>query len=54
MAIGAVRYRFPDGTDFEGVGITPDISIDRTVADFVNDRDSVLERAEELAGLSAR
>jgi carboxyl-terminal processing protease len=54
VAIGAVRYRFPDGTDFEGVGITPDIAIDRTVADLVDDRDPVLERAEALAGVSAR
>jgi hypothetical protein len=54
VAIGAVRYRFPDGTDFEGVGITPHIAIDRTVADFVSNRDSVLERARELAGVSAR
>jgi carboxyl-terminal processing protease len=54
VAIGAVRYRFPDGTDFEGIGITPHVAIDRTVADFANDRDSVLERARELAGASAR
>jgi carboxyl-terminal processing protease len=54
VAIGAVRYRFPDGTDFDGVGITPHVAIDRTVADFANNRDSVLERAQELAGASAR
>jgi carboxyl-terminal processing protease len=54
VAIGAVRYRFPDGTDFEGVGITPHIAIDRTVADFVSNRDPVLERARELASVSAR
>ena len=50
VAIGAVRYRFPDGTDFEGVGITPHVAIDPTAADVVNNRDLVLERARELAG----
>jgi C-terminal processing protease CtpA/Prc len=50
VAIGAVRFRFPDGTDFEGVGITPHVTIDQTVTDFVNDRDTVLERAQEIAG----
>jgi carboxyl-terminal processing protease len=51
VAIGAVRYRFPDDTDFEGVGIAPDVSVERTRADLVNDRDAVLERAQEVAGL---
>jgi carboxyl-terminal processing protease len=50
VAIGAVRYRFPDGTEFEGVGIAPDVAIARTRADLVNNRDAVLERAQELAG----
>jgi carboxyl-terminal processing protease len=54
VAIGAVRYRFPDGTDFEGVGITPHVAIDRSAADFVNHRDSVLERAQELALKAAK
>jgi carboxyl-terminal processing protease len=50
VAIGAVRYRFPDGTAFEGVGIVPDVPIERRLADLVNGRDTVLERAQELAG----
>jgi carboxyl-terminal processing protease len=50
VTIGAVRYRFPDGSDFEGVGITPDVGVARTVADLVNTRDVVLERARELGG----
>jgi carboxyl-terminal processing protease len=49
IAIGAVRYRFPDGADFEGIGITPDLAVPRTVADVVKNRDPVLERAQELA-----
>jgi carboxyl-terminal processing protease len=49
IAIGAVRYRFPDGTPFEGVGIAPDVPIDRTAADIASNRDVVLRRAQELA-----
>jgi carboxyl-terminal processing protease len=49
VAIGAVRYRFPDGTPFEGVGIAPDITIERRLTDVAAARDAVLERARELA-----
>jgi len=49
VAIGAVRYRFPDGTPFEGVGIAPDVTIERRLADVAAARDAVLERARELA-----
>jgi carboxyl-terminal processing protease len=49
VAIGAVRYAFPNGTPFEGVGIVPDISIDIRPSDIVNSRDPVLERAQKLA-----
>src|SRR5262249_6966588 len=49
IAIGAVRYRFPDGSPFEGVGIVPDVPVDRRIADVVAGRDAVLERARELA-----
>ena len=49
VAIGAVRYAFPDGTAFEGVGIAPDILVERSVADLVDGRDTILERAMELA-----
>jgi carboxyl-terminal processing protease len=51
VSIGAVRYRFPDGSPFEGIGIAPDISIDRRIADIVANRDAAMERAQELAGL---
>jgi carboxyl-terminal processing protease len=50
VSIGAVRYRFPDGNAFEGVGITPDVQIDRRIADIVAGRDAALARAQELAG----
>jgi C-terminal processing protease CtpA/Prc len=49
VAIGAVRYRFPDGASFEGVGIAPDVMVERRIADVVAARDAVLERAKELA-----
>ena len=48
IAVGAVRYRFPDGRAFEGVGIAPDISVGRTIADIAAGRDPVLERAQQL------
>jgi carboxyl-terminal processing protease len=49
VRIGAVRYRFPDGAAFEGVGIAPDVSVERRRSDIVAGRDAVLERAQELA-----
>jgi carboxyl-terminal processing protease len=50
VSIGAVRYRFPDGSAFEGFGIVPDIPIERRIADIVANRDAAMERAQELAG----
>ena len=49
MSIGAVRYRFPDGTPFEGVGIAPDVVVERRISDLVAGRDAILERAQALA-----
>jgi carboxyl-terminal processing protease len=49
VAIGAVRYRFPDGRPFEGFGVAPEIPIELTVADVKTGRDRALERAQELA-----
>ena len=37
--------RFPDGTEFVGVGIQPDIRVERTRADVARRADPVLERA---------
>jgi carboxyl-terminal processing protease len=50
VAIGAVRYRFPDGSPFEGVGIAPDVIVERRLADVASSRDVALERAQALAG----
>jgi len=49
IAVGAVRYTFPDGTVFEGVGIAPSVAIERKLSDVIAGRDAVLERAQELA-----
>jgi len=45
--ISAKRAFFPDGTTFEGVGITPTVAIEPTADDVKNGRDPVLERATE-------
>ncbi len=49
IAVGAVRYRFPDGAPFEGIGIVPDVTVERRIADIAAGRDAVLARAEGLA-----
>ena len=49
LMVGSVRYRFPDGAPFEGIGITPDVPVEPRIADVRDGRDSVLQKAEELA-----
>ncbi len=39
------RDTYPDGKEFVGVGIIPDIRVERTLADFQNGRDPELEKA---------
>jgi carboxyl-terminal processing protease len=41
--------RFPDGTEFVGVGVVPDVKAARTKQDVVSGRDAVLEAAIGLA-----
>jgi carboxyl-terminal processing protease len=41
--------RFPDGTEFVGLGILPDIAVSRTKRDIATGRDAVLEAAVRLA-----
>jgi carboxyl-terminal processing protease len=41
--------RFPDGTEFVGVGILPDVAVSRTKEDVATGRDAVLEAAIRLA-----
>jgi len=45
---------FPDGTEFVGVGIQPDVRVERTVADVQSGRDPALERAKALVGEMSR
>jgi len=45
FAVGAKREYFPDGSQFEGVGVTPDVRLLPTPAELLAGRDVVLERA---------
>src|SRR5262249_48615951 len=49
LNVASVRNRFPDGSRFEGVGITPDLALEPSVDDLKSSRDVVLARAIELA-----
>jgi carboxyl-terminal processing protease len=49
LNVASVRYTFPDGSQFEGVGITPDVEIHATPADLKQRRDVMLNKALELA-----
>jgi C-terminal processing protease CtpA/Prc len=42
------RDTYPDGRDFVGIGIAPDIFVEPTVEDFQQGRDPALDRAVEL------
>ena len=42
------RDQYPDGREFVGVGIIPDVEINPTVEDIVNDRDVVLEKGIQI------
>ncbi|MFO7657043.1 MAG: S41 family peptidase [Bacteroidales bacterium] len=42
-----LRSYYPDGNEFVGYGIQPDIYINETISDFQNDKDIVLIKAEE-------
>lgn len=41
------EVRFPDGREYVGTGIAPDIEVVPTLADWLEGRDPVLERALE-------
>jgi len=49
IAIAAKRQYFPDGAEFEGVGIKPDFEVRPSVEDMRNGRDVALEKALALA-----
>jgi C-terminal processing protease CtpA/Prc len=45
LNIAAVRHTFPDGSQFEGIGVAPDIETQTTAEDLKASRDVVLTRA---------
>ena len=49
LDIAAVHHTFPDGSQFEGVGITPDVPVDTTPDDLRTSHDRVLQKALEIA-----
>ena len=48
VGITSKRDSMPDGTEFVGIGVMPDIEVRQTVADFREGRDPVLERAIDV------
>lgn len=49
------RDTFPDGTEFVGIGVLPDVVVQPTIADFVAGRDTVFERGlEEIRSMLAK
>jgi carboxyl-terminal processing protease len=49
LRVAVRRDYFPDGSEFEGVGIKPDIEVHTTIEDLKNGRDPILEKALEFA-----
>ena len=49
LNIAAVHHTFPDGSQFEGVGIAPDIEVQMNAEDWKAGRDVVLGKALEIA-----
>ncbi len=49
LNISAVRHTFPDGSQFEGVGIAPDVRVENSAEDLRAGRDVVLKKAVEIA-----
>jgi len=49
LNVASIRHTFPDGSQFEGVGIGPDVEIHPAPVDLKQGRDVVLSKALELA-----
>lgn len=49
IGLGTKREFFPDGSEFEGIGISPDIEIKLTIEDLRQGKDPVLRCAEDLS-----
>lgn len=46
--IGTQRVYMPNGEEFEGVGVKPNVEVADTIADVIRGKDTVLEKAMEL------
>ncbi len=49
LFVGSKRMFFPDGSPFEGVGIVPDVVVELLIDDIRNGKDSILDKALDLA-----
>jgi carboxyl-terminal processing protease len=49
FGISAKREYFPDGSEFEGMGIKPDVEVEPKPADLRSGNDVILQRAVDLA-----
>jgi len=47
VQLSVARHQAPDGTEFAGIGIKPDILVSRTVNDLLAGTDAALERVRE-------
>ena len=50
LSLSVVREAFPDGTEFTGVGIPPEIAVEQTVDDWLAGRDTALDSARVYIG----
>ncbi|MEK5063674.1 S41 family peptidase [Cytobacillus sp. FSL R5-0596] len=48
LGIGSIRAYFPNGDEFEGLGIEPDIKVNVTREDIYNKTDSYIEKALDV------
>lgn len=48
------RDTYPDGREFVGYGVKPDIEVKRTVEDYIKKRDAALDKALELISAKAK
>jgi C-terminal processing protease CtpA/Prc len=46
--------QYPDGTDFVGLGVAPDVPAARSARDVAAGRDAVLEKALQLASAKSK
>ena len=49
VGIAPLRQYFPDGSEFEGIGIKPDVEVHPSIEDLRSGKDAVLDKALELS-----